>query len=290
MLDPLTAAALLAFTLSNIDLTPREIEFPFQDELRLLPGETNAGMAWRSRGLPTDGRPVPLVVFVHGIIFDGLRHHWLTADPTGAWDARPFLDAMVDDGEVAPLVAATPSQTRDAADPGRLFTEFDFDAFVDAVDVALAPYQHVDRARVVVVGHSGAACDPTGGSFAALRAKSFRPRALFAIDGCMAETGAPMLVSSAARDVFVIYQETIWNDRPFTEFRNAWVKQLEHEWPSGLRVLERIEPISENAHLALVEITMRRWLPSVLPPTDRLAWTASVRRQLPQLPAIDAFP
>lgn len=289
MLDPLTAAALLAFSLSDAAMSPRnEIEFPFQDELRLLPGETNAGKVWRSRGLPSDGLQVPLVIFVHGIIFDGLRHHWLTTDPNGPWDARPFLASMVDEGHVSPLVAASPSQTRDATDPGRLFTALDFDAFVDAVDNALAPHQRVDRTRVVVVGHSGAACDPAGAAFAVLRAKSFTARALFAVDGCMTPTGAALLASSAARDVFVTYQETIWNERPFAAFRSAWVNELEHAWPPGLRVLERIEPISDNAHLALVEITLRRWLPVVIPPTDRLSWSASIRRQLPQLPAFDA--
>jgi hypothetical protein len=292
VLDPLTAIASLAFTLGILDpslVTPREVEFPFDDELRLNPGEANGGKVWRSRDLPYDGQAVPLVIFVHGIIFDGLRHHWLTTDPTGPWDARPFLSAMVDEGTIAPLVAASPSQTRDSTDPGRLFVDLDFDAFVGAVDRALAPHQRIDRARIVVVGHSGSACDPNGASFAALKAKTFTVRALFAVDGCMMAGGARTLASSTARDVFVTYQETIWTERPFADFRAAWAAELDHVWPKGLRVLERIEPLSENAHLALVEIALRRWLPAVLPPTDRIAWTASISRQLPTLPAIEAW-
>lgn len=288
MLDPLTAIASLAFLLTDADVlaAPTEIEFPFDDELQLMPGETNAGKVWRSRGLPYDGGAVPLVIFVHGIVFDGLRHHWLTVDPAGPWDARPFLANLVDAGEIAPMIAAVPSQTRDATDPGHLFVDLDFDRFVDAVEKAIAPHQRVDRTRIVVVGHSGAACDPNA-SFTTLRAKSFTTRAFFAIDGCMTASSARTLVSSNARDVFVVYQETIWNERPFAEFRATWTEELEHHWPRGQRVLERIEPISENAHLALVELTMRRWLPLVLPPIERVAWTASISRQLPALPAID---
>lgn len=285
MLDPLTIVASLAFAAAGIDGAPHEIEFPFDDELRLLPGERDAGKVWRSRGLRDDGGEVPLVVFVHGIIFDGLRHHWLTTDPNGPWDARPFLSAMVDDGTLPPLVAAAPSQTRDATDPGKLFTELDFDALVGAVDRALAPHQRVDRNRVVVVGHSGAACDPSGASFASLRAKSFTVRALFAIDGCLYPEGARLLASSQhARDVIVTYQETIWNERPFAAFRSSWSHELEQVWPRGLRVLERLEPISENAHLALVELTLRRWLPAVLPP-NRIAWTAALN-QAPRAPTV----
>lgn len=280
MLGPLAAVASLAFTLAESALPPpREVEFPFDDALRLLPRETHAGKAWRSRGLPTDGSAVPLVIFVHGIIFDGQRHHWLTTDRNGPWDARPFMSELVDSGAVTPLVVAVPSQTRDATDPGKLFIGLDFDAFVGAVDQALAPYQRVDRARIVVVGHSGSACDPSSAALASLHAKTFVPRALLAIDGCLAPSNARLLASTdAARDVIVAYQQQIWVERPFDEFRATWERELERTWPRGLRVLERLEPASDNAHLAIVEQTARRWLPSILPPIDRVAWTAALAR------------
>ena len=267
MLDPLAVVASLFFTLAEPQLPPpREVEFPFDDALRLLPGQRYGGKAWRSRALPSDGSAVPLVVFVHGIIFDGERHHWLAPDRNGPWDARSFMDELVDAGSVAPLVVAVPSQTRDATDPGKLFVGLDLDAFVRSVDRALAPYQHVDRDRIVIVGHSGSACDPDNAAFAALHAESFTPRALLAIDGCMAKSNAHLLATTAhARDVIVTYQQQIWNERPFDEFRATWERELEQSWPRGLRILERLEPLSDNAHLAIVEQTARRWLPIILP-------------------------
>lgn len=292
MLGPLSFVASVAFALGSAEVTlgpPREVEFPFEDDLRLLPGESNAGKLWRSHGLHDDGSAVPLVVFVHGIIFDGQRHHWLTVDPAGPWDARPFMDALVDDGALPPLVVAVPSQTRDATDPSKLFVGIDFDAFVNAVDTALAPHQRVDRSRIVVLGHSGSACDPDSGAFAALHAKTFTPRAFIAVDGCLAASGARLLATTTgARDVIVAYQQQIWSERPFFEFKSAFERSLEQTWPHGLRILDHNELASENAHLALVEVTARRWLPVVLPP-DRLAWTAYMTGELPSLPVLSSL-
>lgn len=266
VIGPLAYLASVLVTLADprgIALVPRELEFPFDDARRLNAGEVRAGKVWRSRRLPSDGSAVPLVVFVHGIIFDGLRHHWLTRDPAGPWDAHPFLEDLVATGHVAPLVAAVPSQTRDATDPGKLFPELDFDAFVDAVDATLAPLQRVDRTRIVVFGHSAAACDPASGAFAVTRAKSFTVRALIAVDGCMLPSSARFLATmQSAREVIVTYQDVGWPERPFDGFRAAWTSSL----APGTRVLERREPKSENPHLALVEETARRVLPRVLPP------------------------
>lgn len=292
MLGPLSLVASVAFALGSTEWSSqpaREVEFPFQDDLRLLPGESNAGKLWRSHGLRDDGSAVPLVIFVHGIIFDGQRHHWLTVDPAGPWDARPFMGSLVDEGALPPLVVAVPSQTRDATDPGKLFSGLDFDAFVEAVDRALAPHQRVDRARVVVIGHSGSACDPESASFAALHARTFTPRALIAIDGCFApSTARTLATTTGARDVIVTYQDQIWNERPFAEFRWSFERAAQAAWPRGLRVVDRREPPGENPHLSLVEDTVRHWLPVVLPP-DRLAWTATMSRELPALPVLSSI-
>jgi hypothetical protein len=298
VLGPLASAITLFLAVADPHgsvLAPREVEFAFQDELRLMPGESHAGKLWRSHGLPYDGGKVPLVVFVHGITFDGLRHHWLTEDPQGPWDARPFMESLVDDGRVAPLVVAVSSQTRDASNPASLFVDIDFDAFVDAVDGALSPWQQIDRDRVVIIGHSGAACDPNNASFAALRTKKIAVRALLAVDGCLAESNATLLASTdRVRDVIVTYQDQIWKERPFDEFRAAWDAALNKTWPHGLRVLERHDMQSENAHLELVEVTARRWLPVIVPPVDGVAWTALLQAAPPptvsvMMPAISSL-
>ncbi|GAC1354590.1 MAG: hypothetical protein NVSMB47_07960 [Polyangiales bacterium] len=269
MIGPLALAASVLLTLGDPGaqlLAPRETVFPFDDERRLLRGDHGAGKLWRSHRLPTDGAAVPLIVFVHGIVFDGRKHHWLTDDPSGPWDARPILERLVDDGVVAPLVAAVPSQTRDATDPTRLFLDFDFDAFVDAVDAQLAPEQRVDRRRVIVVGHSAAACDPRAAAFAALGAKRVRLRALFAIDGCLSVESAELLATTSGADQVVVAYETWAWERSFDAFVQAWNAARATSLAPGSHVLEVADFPSENLHLEIVGRTLEKWLPSLLPP------------------------
>lgn len=274
LLGPLTLTASLF--LAAIDpratlFSPREIEFPFDDALRLPAGQINGGKLWRSHGLPDDGSAVPLVIFVHGIIFDGQRHHWLTVDPAGPWDARPFMERLVDDGRITPLVVAVPSQVRDGIDPSKLFVGLDFDDFVDRVDRELSPYQRVDRQRIVVVGHSGSACNPDAAAYASLSARTFTVRALFSIDGCMSNESAQLLATTThARDVVVAYQDMVW-ERPFGDFLATYRLSLARTHAPGIRAIDRFDGRSdglaaENAHLEVVERTMERWLPMILPP------------------------
>lgn len=267
-------------------LAPREIEFPFDDDKRLAPGESRGGKLWRSHGLPDDGSPVPIVIFVHGQLQDGLKHHWLTVDPSGPWDARPFMEELVDTGQVPPLVVAAPSQNNaDAYDPSKVFEGLDFDAFLDAIDQALAPMQRVDRARVIVIGHSASACVHGNGAMNVVNAKTFVARALIAVDGCLAPDNATLLASSdSVRDVIVSYQDQVWNERSFSEFRERWDQTVQTSWPHGLRIVERtVFEKAENAHLELVELTIRRWLPVLLPSFDAKAWTAIAIESTPQV-------
>jgi hypothetical protein len=283
---PLALTASLLLSLGDARgglLAPRELTFPFDDGHLLAPGDSHAGKLWRSHGLPDDGSAVPLVVFMHGIIFDGRKYHWLSTDSSGPYDARAFVSQLVEEGAIAPLVLAAPSQVRDGTDPGKLFTDLDFDAFVDEVDRQLAPLQRVDRERIVVIGHSGAACGLRSGAFAALTAATFRPRLLLAIDGCLSAESAELLGgTSGAADVVVAYQDSIW-ERDFADFSVRFARRLGGEcgaaasgpsWScegsTGIRVFERYGEIhGPQAHLQLVQAAMTRWLPRALPPPFR---------------------
>ena len=277
MLGPLTALACTLAALADptgTALLSRESEFPF-DEQRLAAGEANGGKLWRSRGLPEDGAPVPLVIVVHGVICDGQPHHWLTDDPAGPWDVRPVLDDLVDRGEIAPLVAAGPSQTKDGSDPEHLFDDLDFDRFIEAVDATLAPRQRVDRGRVVVVGHSASACGTRGGAFRVLQARTFRASALLSLDGCMGPRDAEVLATTTrVGDVLVGYQRDIWVDRDLDGFEAAWARALAGRASVGRRVLSRFSfrGDAKNAHLEIVERALRRWLPELLPPREETSW------------------
>jgi hypothetical protein len=294
MLGPLTALACTVAALADpggTALLSRESFFPFDDDERLAAGEKNAGKLWRSHGLPDDGAAVPLIVFVHGVIGDGQRHHWLTTDPAGPWDARPFLSDLVDRGEVEPLVAAVPSHTKDGSDPEHLFDDLDFDRFVSAVDATLAPFQRVDRGRVVVVGHSASACGTRGGAFRVLDAQTLRARALFALDGCLSRRDAEVLATAIhVDDLFVGYQSDVWLDRDFEAFRETWARLNGGAKATGSRVLERFSFVAgetKNPHLEIVELAIRRWLPRVLPPPRHGGWVAALDRARRPEPALD---
>lgn len=279
MLGPLTTLACTLAALADpagTALLSRESVFPFDDDERLALGEKNGGKLWRSHGVPSDGGAVPLVIFVHGVIGDGQRHHWLTYDPGGPWDARPFLEDLVDRGAIAPLVAAVPSHTKDGGDPEHLFDDLDFDRFVAAVDGTLAPFQRVDRGRIVVVGHSASACGTRGGAFRVLEAREFRARALLALDGCMSPRDAQTLATGIhVGDIFVGYQADVWNDRDFEGFETHWTLLSKAHVTPGARVLERFRFVAgetKNPHLEIVELAIRKWLPQVLPPSEGACW------------------
>lgn len=267
---PLTCALSLLLGASDVYVpwaVPREVEFPFDDERLLLPGQTHGGKLFRTHGLPVDGSAVPLVVFVHGMTIDQALHHWLAPDPNGPWDARAFMGALVDEGKVAPHVVAAPSQTLDADNPEKLFVGLDLDAFVNAVDLALAPVQRVDRSKVFVLGNSAGACYPGAASFQATETTTFKPFALFAVDGCMGKEGGELLAKTTnVLNVIVTYQDWAWTERSFDEFRWAWSANVAAGEKVGLRILERHGFQSENLHLELVEFTMRRFMPKLLPP------------------------
>ncbi len=274
MFGPLTCAlsVLLAATDAYAPMVvPREVEFPFDDEHLLRPKEINGGKLFRTHGLPRDGSAVPLVIFIHGMTMDGALHHWLSTDPLGPFDARVFMDDLVDQGLVQPHVVAAPSQTLDADNPEKLFVGLDFDGFVKAAEAALGPVQKVDRNRIIVIGNSAGACYPGAASFQALNAKSFRPLGLFAVDGCMSKEGGELLARAPnVENVVVVYQDVAW-ERPFGEFRNAWTANLEpsstFKKATGLRVLEKHVFPSDNLHVELVEFSVRRWLPKLLAPS-----------------------
>src|SRR5262249_20189922 len=138
------------------------------------------------------------------------------------------------------------------------------------------PLQRIDRSRVIVIGHSASACVHGNGAMNVVNAKTFVARALIAVDGCLAPENATLLASTdSVRDVIVSYQDQVWNERPCAEFRERWDQTVQKSWPRGLRIVEKtIFEKAENARLELVEITVRRWLPVLLPAFESKAWTA----------------
>ena len=176
---------------------PVSVAFAFEDERWLAPGQHEGGLAHVFDEAPD---PAPLLVWLHGTNEGGPLHRGLGAP---GFDLRTFVPRT--------MIVAAPSQTRDAASGSRLWIGFDLTAFVSAVEGATG--RAVDRARVIVAGHSGAACSAAGGLLAPLGAVV--PSAVIAIDGCLdARFGALFGALGERTAVHVFHQTRTWPRDP----------------------------------------------------------------------------
>jgi hypothetical protein len=209
----------LAFGLAILTLATaspaRTVTFPHADATRLYPGQRDAGAAWLPDG-PLAGA-LPVVVILHGLNYGSALRPWMG---DGAIDLRPILEGAVRSGSLPPLVLAAPTQTRDAVRAKTLWTNFDLGAFLDDVDRALEPVL-ARRDQVVVVGHSGAGCNPVGG-LATAAASSVAPLALVAVDPCLDEESAVAFAQiPPSVPVFVRWQSLQW-PRDVSAFERAF--------------------------------------------------------------------
>lgn len=231
------------------------IVFPYRQRRLLYSRNAHGGLAYVSSGAAR-GAALPVVVFLHGMNPDEIVHPWF-GPPYG--DLRPVLESLVAAGKVAPLVLAAPTHTRYATGATVMWPRFDLDDFLDATEAALGETAKLDRARVIVVGHSGAGCNPTGG----ILAESVRRAKLLAlvdVDGCVDDkVMSPLTQASTSTPVRFFWQRT-WV-RPISD--------LERACPAC-----KVEEIAELApgtspHVAILPDAMRRVLPELLPREPR---------------------
>jgi poly(3-hydroxybutyrate) depolymerase len=241
----------------------RSVVFPFEDERYLqpatktTPAEKNGGLAFVTDGATT----APLIVFLHGTNERGPLHRWFGAPGI---DLRPFFDGLVARKKIAEAIVAAPSQTRDAWTGSRLWADFDLDAFVAATDAALPTGIAVDRARVIVVGHSGAGCNATGGLLG--RHGAIEPIAIVAIDTCLdARFGALFGARAELAPVFVEWQPT-WSREPIA-FEEAFAAALA-ERPGRRGTITKTVLPGDDAHEAIVASSLARLLPGLIPPAS----------------------
>jgi poly(3-hydroxybutyrate) depolymerase len=188
--------------------------FPHADERYLYAHQRNGAAAL----LPDNAAPgsaVPLVVFLHGTNSSGEPHLWLGG---GGRDLRPVASRLMKEQKVRPFVVAGPSQTKGATFARTLWSGFDLDAFVDDVVAATQDSVRIDRRQVIVAGHSGAGCNPTGGVATDFwSAANVRPLALASIDPCLdEEMGGAFAKRPAKVPLLVWWQSAIWVREPET--------------------------------------------------------------------------
>jgi len=214
-------------------------------------------------------KPTPIVVFLHGMNTDRIKYRWMGGGQEG--DVRRIVAELMEAGSIVPMIVAGPSTIDPvtASNAVLLWPAFDLDGFLDRTAARLAGIATIDRSRVVVVGHSGAGCNIRGGLATALRAKT-APFAELVIDTCMATDFAKAMAHAPpATNVIVSWQSISWEDRFFDDFRHLFKRELKKAappLPGVLRELDYVQPTQASPHDAMVGLTLRRWLPRLLPP------------------------
>jgi len=232
------------------------IEFPFNDDSLLVRPQKDGGLVYIPDSVHR-GESAPLVVFLHGINDRQGIHLWM-GSPIGPFDLRATWDGWIEEAQARPALLAAPSQTRQAAAAATLWTDFDLEEFVDATDETLGSLASVDRSQVLVVGHSGAGCNKSGGLASAIASPGgIHPLGIVAIDICMEEDSAATLALAPPEIPVAVYWQTSWL-RPFGEFRSAF--DVLRGPPSARDIIQEVAIADRDAHNAIVKVALPRAL------------------------------
>jgi pimeloyl-ACP methyl ester carboxylesterase len=224
-----------------------------------------------SKAAALAGQPLPVLVFLHGNNAEAIKYRWMGGGAEG--DVRRIVAEMIEAGQVPPMIVAAPSST----DPytmtqaGASWPSFDLDVFLDKTIDRLGSAAIVDRGRVIVAAHSGGGCNIKGGLNTALHAKGTPVLAGLSIDTCMLHDLAKELAHlRPTTHVIVSWQMLSWPERDFNGFKAVFLRESKKAPPSPgvFRELDFMQPNVPGAHDALVGITLRRWLPKLVPPPD----------------------
>lgn len=222
--------------------------------------------------------PLPILVFLHGTNADKIKYRWMGGGQEG--DLRRIVSEMIEAGQVPPMLVAGPSSINPWTMVNAMtsWPAFDTDTFLDKAAARLAGVATIDRSRVVVAGHSGGGCNIKGGLASATRAKTPVLGAL-SIDTCMGTDLAKVLAHAGTTHVVVSWQTMSWDSRPFTDFRTVFLRELKKTPPpaGALRELAYEAPTIPMAHDAMVPVTLKKWLPRMLPPPATNAGAAANR-------------
>jgi hypothetical protein len=225
------------------------------------------------------GQPLPVLVFLHGNNGDGIKYRWMGGGNEG--DIRRIASELMEAGQVTPLVVAAPSSIDPytMTDAGASWPSFDLDNFLDKTAERLGPAAALDRGRVIVAAHSGAGCNIRGGLNAALHARTTPVLAGLSIDTCMLLDLATALAHvRPTTHVIVSWQEMSWPEREFGSFKSVFLKEVKKAPPVAAGVLRELDPEQPSVmgpHDAMVSITLKQWLPKLLPPPPAVTGVAT---------------
>ncbi|MFO0658767.1 MAG: hypothetical protein U0165_02890 [Polyangiaceae bacterium] len=249
---------------ASVIASGKTLDFVHDGHLDRRPDESyEARLFVPKKALGDPDEPRPFVVFLHGTNPDYSHFRMVGGRPQDP-DLRQILGAMVE-GDVPPLIVGAPTTTVSCIVPEALWPNFDLDRFVEKSARRLRGVATIDLTNIVVVGHSGGACNRTGGIFSALAHTTLHVRAVMSIDTCMDPPYAESLLafSPPETDVYSTWQPWGWN-RGFDKY----VKTFEannHAPASSVRIIEEMHPPRwERPHDAMVALTLQKYLPQAL--------------------------
>jgi len=226
----------------------KTLYFPHQDARFLYRFQRNGGAAVVPESASPE-QPLPLVVFLHGTNSSSEPHMWLGG---GGKDLRPLVKRLIESGDVQPFVLAAPSQTKNAGLAATVWQGFDLNGFVDDVVRATDGVANIDRSRIVLAGHSGAGCNPSGGLAADFWSAGVAlPLALVSIDPCLdRKMGGAFARRPTEVPLLLWWQPAIWLREP-AKFEAALARDKPEERVDRLRELP---PMGANPHEAILPV------------------------------------
>lgn len=246
--------------------TAHVITFPFDDARLLRPGHRHAGSVWVTPHARPGAR-LPLYIYLHGLNRDRILRRWMHGS---RWDMRTIVGPMAMEGLVGPMAVAVAATTSDSAQhDSTIYPGFDVAGFVDATDRALAPQGfHIDRGRVIFSAHSASGCAMRNGLYAGVGSPA--AQTILDLDCCMnANFGRVLGNAPPWQRVIVVYQDYMWNNgRDYHNFIRTFRSLSERSACPMNRVLEHYRMEGIDVHNDIVPVSLRRWLPELVPPVE----------------------
>lgn len=211
-------------------------------------------------------KPLPLIVFVHGINKELIKYRWMGGGNEG--DVRRIVAELIESGQIPPVLVAAPSSVvpQNIVVAPTAWMAFDLDHFVEQTALKLKGIATIDKSKIIVAGHSGGGCNVKGGIATAIKAKNVH--SALSIDTCMGSDLASALAQAKkATNVIVTWQALTWGTRPLTDFRKVFEREVKKS-PADtgvLRTLDYMTPKEPMPHDAMVPLTFKKWLPLLLP-------------------------
>jgi poly(3-hydroxybutyrate) depolymerase len=218
------------------------------------------------RAATTPDKPLPLLVFIHGLNSERIKYRWMGGGNEG--DVRRILSGLIETEAVPPMLVAAPSSIVPEAIFNAMtsWPAFDLDHFLSRTSAALKGIATIDPDRIILAAHSGGGCNPNGGIATAVHA-SAPVLAALVIDTCMTpEVASRLAKARPSTHVVISWQTMSWAKRPISLFQSRFLSDVQSAPPlSGiLRELEYVRPKEPMPHDAMVPLSLRRWLPELL--------------------------